>query len=114
MTDFTDEDVQRGVDALAASRLFGSQPEVVCVLAAVLPAYAKRVRAEALREAADWMESPAGAYDPEIAKWLRARADQEENEAQRRLEIAKQGRCPDCGMRGWHAADHYGWPEEDK
>jgi hypothetical protein len=48
---------------------------VVEVLAAVLPEYAKRVRAEALREAAD--DLPFLSIPAQVA-WLRARADAEE------------------------------------
>jgi hypothetical protein len=40
-------------------------------------AFAKRVRAEVLRQAADEWESPDGVGGP-IATWLRARADAEE------------------------------------
>ena len=108
--DFTAEDVQRGMDALvafwdAAPKVRRSMAEAV--LAAVLPEYTrrkrlewehdeacgglplvehdreliKRVRAQALRDAAagwveqkkdDWLE----AVDPEL--WLRARAAAEE------------------------------------
>jgi len=88
MTDFTDEDVERGWDALeaaheatyhvhAAECCIETDKYVRSVLAAVLPEYAKRVRAEALREAADDLV-PADVWTPEeCIRWLRARADAE-------------------------------------
>jgi hypothetical protein len=90
MTDFTDEDVQRGADALnrfAEHHLNESRARVA--LAAVLPEYAKRVRAEALREAADNMDTDiVPAYSHHALGWndgvrhvqitVRAQADAEE------------------------------------
>ena len=83
-SDFTDEDVQRGARAWIAMDSVGSGRAVGrsasrAVLAAVLPEYAKRVRAEALREAAEdlWRTDVAGYNGPAIAR-LRARADAEE------------------------------------
>lgn len=74
MSDFTDEDVQRGVRAAnqwdVPDRI---EDEIHAALAAVLPEYAKRVRVDALREAAD-----AIATEPWVKEWLRARADTEE------------------------------------
>jgi DNA-binding FadR family transcriptional regulator len=89
VTDFTNEDVERGAeawDALMGNR-YGIEAvdelrgEVECILAAVLPEHDKRVRAEALREAADWWrtpDAPGRAYSLEIADWLRALSDAEE------------------------------------
>lgn len=87
MSDFTDEDVQRGLFALDTAdagylvqRGHVDRDMVRTVLAAVLPAYAKRVRAEALREAAHAagvrITAPFAGW--EWASWLRARADAED------------------------------------
>jgi hypothetical protein len=100
MSDFTDEDVQRGAEAAFFSDMIGghhnglftwdSIPEegrenyrtmMRHVLAAVLPEYRKRVRAEALREAADAlpMDGPLHIMDRQVHQdFLRARADAEE------------------------------------
>jgi len=71
MSDFTDEDVRRGV----AASPYLAEPVVRVILAAVLPEYRKRV----LREAADAIPA-AQTDDPYDAAgdWLRARADAEE------------------------------------
>jgi hypothetical protein len=84
MSDFTDEDVQRASDTLNAvtnGGMYDPMGVAQVVLAAVLPEYDKRVRAQALREAAD---------DLDMAVWkcwedhnkavrlVRARADAEE------------------------------------
>ena len=71
MTDFTEEDVQRGVDAFPGVGV--EWWAIEGVLAAGLPEYAKRVRAEALREAAD-----AGDRNGHDVDWLYSRADAEE------------------------------------
>jgi hypothetical protein len=86
MADFTDEDVQRGaraatgyLDAVTASE-WDERDLASSVLAAVLPEYAKRVRAEALREAADdlalWLYEVNMPDDVITATcaWLRLRA----------------------------------------
>jgi len=78
MSDFTDEDVT-AVDSVLGMWGIRKQREDIAanVLAAVLPAYAKRVRAEALREAAEdyWRQlCPDYGF---VAAWLRARADGE-------------------------------------
>jgi len=84
MSDFADEDIQRGRNALPQSFLLPS--EVAAVLAAVLPEYRKRVRAEALREAADVftaMQADPEQMDPwywtDSADILCVRADAEES-----------------------------------
>jgi hypothetical protein len=95
VTDFTDEDVTVGAAAYRAAwrdlgegiDLFGKTAHEYAarkILAAVLPAYRARVRAEVLREAADaWTEQKKDdwleAVDPEL--WLRARADAIEGES---------------------------------
>jgi len=76
MSDFTDDDVQRGAEAIAdyvGEERFGYEPHARVVLAAVLPEYRKRV----LREAADELALRIGRSDGTPA-WLRARADAEE------------------------------------
>jgi hypothetical protein len=90
VSDFTDEDVQRGAEAYAGWLEHGAphasaeweEAVAVAVLTAVLPAYTARVRADALREAADAYERE-GNYDyysrEQTRNWLRARADAEEN-----------------------------------
>jgi len=92
MTDFTDEDVAIGAAADRAAwrdldegiDLFGKSAHEYTartILAAVLPAYTARVRAEALREAADdWGHMSRGNNTPEGEWWLRARADAEEGD----------------------------------
>ena len=67
MSDFTDEDVQRGADALvpfwdAATKVRRNM--AAAVLAAVLPAYTTRVRADLLREL---IEQPV---HPLTREWL--------------------------------------------
>jgi hypothetical protein len=67
VTDFTDEDVQLGAEALVKLRgwewtsdnIEALLPESRAVLAAVLPAHDKRVRAEAKAEVWRWLESVA-------------------------------------------------------
>jgi len=85
MADFTIEDVQRGADVIYGVRYGGSMTAaenlVDAILAAVMPAHDKRVRAEALREAANavtektWLAYP---WDEHVRRWLRARANAEE------------------------------------
>jgi len=83
MSDFTDEDVQRGVEALRS--ISGThlgdgfcREGAAAILVAVLPEYRKRV----LREAADWWatngDQQAKETWAEVSAWLRARADAEE------------------------------------
>jgi hypothetical protein len=92
MTDFTDEDVRQVAKMLWEMGV--SSSHVVCearaldILAAVLPEYAKRVRAEELREAAD-----EGKTDDELFALM-------PGEAGRRDEINRHSR--DC------ADSHYG------
>ena len=78
---FTDEDVATGAAEIRRNR-WTDPPEWIVrhVLAAVLPAYRARVRAEVLRQAADAIDAK-----PELrpkrrvdCDWLRARADAEE------------------------------------
>ena len=103
MTAFTDDDVTATVDTLIHN---GGEPgsslhswrcedkarypepctclneTALSILAAVLPAHDKRVRAEALREAADDlpMDGPLHIMDRQVHQdFLRARADAEEN-----------------------------------
>jgi len=83
MTDFTDDDVAAAQSAWR--QVFGGYAageEIETVLAAVLPEYRKRVRADALREAADWWatngDQQAKETWAEVSAWLRARADAEE------------------------------------
>jgi len=83
MTDFTDEDVQRGVAwtqaAFPNDAAWMVEDDVRGILAAVLPEYAKRVRAQALRQAADTLDANDGPVSRMlVAAWLRARADAEE------------------------------------
>jgi len=81
VTDFIDEDVQRGADAFRTAwhgpdGIRTDEEAIEIILAAVLPSYTARVRAEALREAADaWC---CHDHDGPVAPWLRARADSEE------------------------------------
>jgi len=83
MSDFTDDDVQRGAEAIAdyvGEERFGYEPHARVVLAAVLPEYAKRVRAEALRDAADDLDMAVWQCWGDRAKavsLVRARADAE-------------------------------------
>jgi len=86
MTDFTDEDVQRGAEAIYGVRFDGSMTEAEglaqSVLAAVLPTYAKRVRAEFAQQILDGIERDAwGSGDIAVICWhevAEARADAEE------------------------------------
>jgi hypothetical protein len=86
----TDDDVQRGADALRYSDALTGNDDgtpthyvvdaenveylTAVILAAVLPAHDERVRAEALREAADDLATLTNRVS--VARWLRARAEQ--------------------------------------
>ena len=88
MTDFTDEDVlTREERAIAYAASTADADQICDAFRAVLPAHDRRVRAEALREAADHLEREAAkeAWDQQggligAAIWLRARADAEEGQ----------------------------------
>jgi hypothetical protein len=72
---FTDEERSRISDILGSTES-SHHPWVIDQIEAVLPAYARRVRAQVLRDAADQWEF---AYtDPDVLRWLRARVDAEE------------------------------------
>ena len=87
--DFTDEEERRGADALNLASNGGIYDPLLharAVLAAVLPEYTARVRAEVLREAADAMDIDiVDAHGPHAQGWndgvrhvqitVRARAD---------------------------------------
>jgi hypothetical protein len=77
---FTNEDVQRGAEALAeyvGEDRFGYEPHARAVLDAVLPAYAKRVRAETLREAADEVRTLAVNGENDGLTWTPGNAETE-------------------------------------
>jgi len=72
MSDFTDEDVAAGAQAIDEAHVecYGRWDASHAVLAAVLPAYRARVLREAADAADDWEFVGT-------AEWLRARADAE-------------------------------------
>ena len=97
---FTDEE-RRTISDILGNTESSHHPWVIeQIEAAVLPAYTARVRAEALREAADVFTASNDLGQQQAAAYLRARADTEEDKCDHPNDIQSADfswKCPDCG-----------------